>query len=844
MIYYNSNKISDWNLGDDNIIKVYKDNAVCYYKIVTSGGTTSQTPCYAVVDDISQYSDTEFEDVFNNADGKWYKLNNLDQYEEYGLYGNNITSETTYQGKLSIYDGYEYIYSGSSWTSVGEVSGSTATLPNVPFSINYNANNYDASTKTLLKTNGQLVDIDAIITAGTPTVNDGYLTIASGTRATISGYQAYFNRTNTDGGRALTIVSKQRTDSTYCHMLANRDSTYNWMYRCYFNKLTLHGTSETGYIGVTTQPVIESVRVQDSSPMIVYNNYTNNTTSSASSFSYGGTNNGKFALFQGYAASTGEYFAGDFYWVYMSQNTLTDEQIQQVIAYNEGGGGQSIYPLYYDEIQDPPSSVSFSSMTEAEEYECPYVGLDATIGDTYYIFDENYDWVTKYGLFEVSGEYICDGGDKYKKMEEKVRNVDDSWSSQDPPVYEKGDLIESGSTDCSCYILSPEYIERTASANGYVGLGEYFQENTKIEIDFQMTQAKGFAIIGDYLQNDNDDWRVFLNFDSQINNLMNYDFLTTRINKNIGNWSNRFHLEIGNYYIKDLDSGSNVVSGTPKSNFTRPNQMYIFHLDGTTSQQNTDYGKVYSLKIWQGDTLAKDFIPWTDGNDNYGLYDKVSKSVFSSTTQMTGSSSVTSVNTCCRLPEGYTEVEYIRNSGYNAYINTGVIIFDNTTNTYTITTRLTSEFHSNLGCATIIACENPISTPYYYGLGYRYKCSQTVDQFEFYGSYPNYSSSTVDNGDGTRTITFQSTGNTSWTLNTPLIFFANWANTSYDSINRPSDATIYSSTIVKNGITVRDFVPAKRDSDSVYGLYDLINDEFYVSPNGNNFTGGDVVCTS
>ena len=194
-----------------------------------------------------------------------------------------------------------------------------------------------------------------------------------------------------------------------------------------------------------------------------------------------------------------------------------------------------------------------------------------------------------------------------------------------------------------------------------------------------------------------------------------------------------------------------------------------------------------------------------------------------------------------RLPQGYTEVEYIRNNNYNAYINTGVIPYDNTTNTYTITTKLTSEFNSNLGCATIISCENPVSP--YYGLGYRYKCSSAVDELEFFGSNTNYSSSTVDNGDGTRTITFQSTGNTSWTISAPLSYFCSFNSTSYDSSSayRFSDATIYSATVVKNGSTVRDFVPAKRDSDSVYGLYDLINDVFYTSPNGNNFSGGSAV---
>lgn len=606
MIKYNNSNINDWYYEEDNLIKVYRNGATVYYKVITSGDTPEYKVCYAVVDDITQYQETEFEDVFNLADEKWYKLNNINQYEEYGVYGNSITTSggtsrlpqgyteveyventtqaylnlnlylfdsssnsyeistkyytttqsgfgylfssegtsspyngvilmwnnnnlqleavpstnvtsaqtsygdgtsaltvtctstnatnnvpmslfcgiwssgpwrngkgrfytfsakkngtlvrdlvpckrdndsmvgmydlvndvfyyppnynsyqlvagsavtpsaaTTYEGKLAIVDGYEYIYSGSSWQNVGEVSGSTATLPDIPFSVNYNANNYDVNTKTLAKTSGQLVDVDAVITAGTPTVNDGYLTIASDTRATISGYQTYFNRTNTNGSRALTIVSKQRTEGNYCHMFANRDSNYNWMYRCYSNRLTLHGGSETGGVAVTTQPVIESVRVQDSSPMIVYNNYTNNTSSSSSSFSYGSTNSGKFALFQGYATSTGEYFVGDFYWVYMSQNTLTDDQVQQVIAYNEGGGGQSEYPLYYDEKADPLNNLSFSSMTEAQDYaynNCVYDGMRATIdGDRYYFdSDDENGWVKILSYYTV--EDVTSGG--------------------------------------------------------------------------------------------------------------------------------------------------------------------------------------------------------------------------------------------------------------------------------------------------------------------------------------------------------------------------------------------------------------------------------------------------
>ena len=101
MIKYNSNTIYDWNCGDDNIIKVYRNNAIVYYKLTTSGGTPEYKVCYAVVVDISQYQDREFVDVYDKATEKWYKLNNLNQYEEYGIYGSGRTT-TTYDGKLTI----------------------------------------------------------------------------------------------------------------------------------------------------------------------------------------------------------------------------------------------------------------------------------------------------------------------------------------------------------------------------------------------------------------------------------------------------------------------------------------------------------------------------------------------------------------------------------------------------------------------------------------------------------------------------------------------------------------------------------------------------------------------
>lgn len=405
-IFFNESQINDWYFADDNIVKVYRNNAIVFYKVSGGSPTPEYKVCFAVVDDISQYTDREFEDVYDKATKKWYKLNNLNQYEEYGIYGSG-KDITYYNGKLTIDGGYEYEWNGSEWVNVGEITGNTATLPDVPFTVNYNAANYDASTQTFAKTKGQLADTDVTITGGTLTTHDGYVTVPISTRGIISGYDTYFNRTNSTPN--LTIISKQRTENnSYCHMFANRSASgnYNWMYRPYSNKLTLHGSSEQGDIAVTTQPVIESVRI-DSNRLATYNNYTDNTSSTTSSFNYGSTN-GSVALFAGYTDynSTSEWFVGDFYWIYMSQNTLTDEQVQQVINYNESGGDKYEYPKYYSEKSDPLNGLTFNTLEEANTYaynNCVYDGMRAIIDGNRYYFDSNDEngWVKMLEYYNV-----------------------------------------------------------------------------------------------------------------------------------------------------------------------------------------------------------------------------------------------------------------------------------------------------------------------------------------------------------------------------------------------------------------------------------------------------------
>ena len=167
MIYYNSKEINNWNFGDDNIIKVYKHGAVCYYKI-----KPVQEPCFAVADDITKYTDTEFEDVYDKATEKWFKLNNLNQYEEYGIYGSG-RNITYYEGKLTVDDGYEYEWNGSSWVNVGEVS-EIQTTEWVDFQTLEFSRSYPALNKVRIKPHGTFYTMYISPTANTTTTDSKY----------------------------------------------------------------------------------------------------------------------------------------------------------------------------------------------------------------------------------------------------------------------------------------------------------------------------------------------------------------------------------------------------------------------------------------------------------------------------------------------------------------------------------------------------------------------------------------------------------------------------------------------------------------------------------------------
>ena len=192
----------------------------------------------------------------------------------------------------------------------------------------------------------------------------------------------------------------------------------------------------------------------------------------------------------------------------------------------------------------------------------------------------------------------------------------------------------------------------------------------------------------------------------------------------------------------------------------------------------------------------------------------------------------------CRLPNGYTELEYVENSG-NSSVNLGLKLNETVGNTYEIVFDNEMVYTNGWGSyQTFLACMKETSP--YEGWGYRYGTSTS---FEFYSSNNNIISCDRTNLSGSvyHSIITCSGVTSNYTSDWSLNLFSG-----LDASKNPfrwCKGKLYNMTVTLNGDVVRNLVPCKRDSDSLVGLYDLSNSVFYYPPNYETYplVGGDEI---
>ena len=599
MIKYNNSNINDWYYNTSDIIKVYRNNAICYYKITTSGGTSGQTPCFAVVKDILQYHDTEFEDVFNKADGKWYKLNNLNQYEKYGIYGTG-RNITYYEGKLTVDDGYEYQYSGNTWANVGEVSGS----PRVPSG--YVELTYAQTTKQLSSSSNAFtvpIDLQAsnkYIFEFTPlNWEDSYYGHILGGNDGSTNFPKYgiFKLDNGWGD-----MTKRFVCAFWNYNLESRRNSPGGNYRVYNNvksKFTMnlhnYNVSEGADIKVENEG---------------YEAYTHTSTTifkSGYSVQTGVYNVDVFSTTDGSSAYISslqfhnlkiETSGGTAVYDYVPAKRESDNKVglydivnstfnvPSAFTLTAGGEVSHItYPIYYDELQDPPNNLSFSSITEAEAYECPWVGMTASIDGDRYVFSgdstSGYEWVYQTSRLPV-------GYTEVQYIQNTSRSYIDTGfkPNQDTRIVCKMQCV-----------TSTQY-------GRYIGCGGYSNINA-IQFDYE-SYYNGTLHIS---------WGTNAGWSTYSNCVGDYEIHEYDWDKN--------------YFYRDKGETNQFSASTTYAAFQCTDNLGIFTFiqNGSPSAQySTEYlfGKMYSFQIYDNGTLIRDLVPCKRDSDNLvGAYDIV-----------------------------------------------------------------------------------------------------------------------------------------------------------------------------------------------------------------------------
>lgn len=248
-----------------------------------------------------------------------------------------------YNGNI-IYQGY----------TTGGGSGDYS-LPDVPFMFNYNAKQY--SNGVLPNAAGALFEYDCTL-SNTNVVDyyGDYLTFNGDGNFSLNYSSSSNNPFNRSGNQPMTIIMKTRTVNNVGnnHPLANRGDNYNWMCRISNGYQWLH-TSKMSYSTAISVPYTYGIEnivayrcLNDGNGFV--QNYTTGEIGATTRTSWGSASN-EINFFDG--GFVGEIFLGDFYWMYCSLEQLTDEQIQQVIEYNENKAFEPVVPPVEPEPDEP-----------------------------------------------------------------------------------------------------------------------------------------------------------------------------------------------------------------------------------------------------------------------------------------------------------------------------------------------------------------------------------------------------------------------------------------------------------------------------------------------------------
>lgn len=368
----------------------------------------------------------------------------------------------------------------------------------------------------------------------------------------------------------------------------------------------------------------------------------------------------------------------------------------------------------------------------------------------------------------------------------------------------------------------------------------------------------------------------------------------------------------------------------PAATYARNYFIGMPNSGGTANSGQAYRGKVFSMKMYKGDTIVRDFQPVRRSDNVLGMYDKVNGVFYANngtgtfgagpdlaanayqgivsiggslcanptiadniitctTTQhskgdvdvvvnngieiatlkngyeyfikvstitpnkgpLQGGQEVTITGENLQTPTlGYTAVDYLNFTG-TQYINTGVNHLGNP--------KVIVDFQSDPGTtqqlsATLFGARSVSATPYagssqvYVNSGiiramYNATGTNTLSSM-FFGEYGS-DRHVVEMGYLGSTVTAKLNGIVQTAEQIPPTIASNYFIGTTSIVNSPAanhyyKGKVFGAQLYKDGVLVRDFQPARRNSDNVLGMYDKLNKVFYTNSGSGTFGAGAV----
>lgn len=157
------------------------------------------------------------------------------------------------------------------------------------------------------------------------------------------------------------------------------------------------------------------------------------------------------------------------------------------------------------------------------------------------------------------------------------------------------------------------------SGTQYLDTGVKGNSSLVIRAKFNMDEEAKYAIIGYYasetvtLRLFNASGQCYLDFGNATSGRISGGTMSAGVTYNV---------EFGNRYVKNLDTGANIISGNAVAAFSHTNTVCVF------GNSNFSKGKIYYCQIYDNGTLVRDFIPCINPSGEVGLYDLVGKKFY------------------------------------------------------------------------------------------------------------------------------------------------------------------------------------------------------------------------